>query len=46
MDNPDTGITLVVTPKTLKSRAKSNNWNGKGCMVCMQVVVHMAWANQ
>lgn len=29
MDNPETGTTLVVTPKTVKSRAKSSSWNGK-----------------
>lgn len=46
MDNPETGKTLVVTPKTVKSRTKSSSWNGKGCMVCMQVAVHIALANQ
>lgn len=32
MDNPETGTTLVVTPKTVKSRAKSSSWNGKWYM--------------
>jgi len=46
MDNPETRTTLVVTPTTVKSREKSSSWNGKGCMVCMQVAVHIALAYQ